>query len=298
MRTVTLENALLRAEIVPEIGAALARLDAIGAGAPVPVLRPFEFSGQLPRPNQLACIALLPWSNRLAGGFDCDGRSYRIAPNRAGDPYPIHGEGWLLPWQVDRQSATHVSLLLEQSGGAPFCYLARIDYALCGASLAVTLAVTNTGACALPFGLGLHPWMPRSAAATLRAPAGAVWLNGADRLPAQAVAVPAAWRFAQASGLPATPVDNVFAGWDGCADIDWPDRGITLRIEADVARYILYAPEGGDFFCFEPVDHLINAHNLPGGPVANGLTMLAPGQQLRRQFTFSVAQRERERAPC
>lgn len=296
MRTFALRNAFLSAEIVPDIGAALARLDALGTRAPVPVLRPFEFAGELPRPNQLACFPLLPWSNRLGGGFECDGRSYRIAPNRAGEPYPIHGEGWLLPWQVDQQSDTHLSLRLAQTGGAPFCYLARIDYRLCGASLAVTLEVTNTGACALPFGLGLHPWMPRSAGVTLRAHARAVWLNGADRLPAHAVAVPAGWRFDQPRALPATPVDNVFAGWDGSAEIAWPDRGVTLRIEADAACYILYAPEGGDFFCFEPVDHLIDAHNLPGGPVSNGLTMLAPGQQLRRQFTFSVAQQER--APC
>lgn len=288
MRTFALQNEFLSAEILPETGAGLARLDAISPDGPVPVLRPYTFAGGVPRPNQLACFPLVPWSNRLAGGFTCEGRSYRIAPNRDGDPYPIHGEGWLLPWQVEQQTGTRLSLLLDRTGGAPFSYLAKMEYALNAASLEVTLEVTNTGGCALPFGLGLHPWMPRSAGVSLRAPARQVWLSGADRLPAHAVPIPEAWRFDQPRGLPSTLVDNVFSGWDGAADIAWPDRGVRLRIEADASYYIVYAPEGGDFFCFEPVDHSINAHNLPGGATSNGLTMLAPGQRLFRRFKFIV----------
>lgn len=291
MHTITLRNEFLSAEILPEVGGGLARLDAIGALAPVPVLRPFAYSGSVPRPNQLACFPLVPWSNRLAGGFECDGHSYSIAPNREGDRYPIHGEGWLLPWRVEEQTATRLSLLLDRTGGTPFSYLARMEYALRGASLEVSLEVTNTGVRALPFGLGLHPWMPRSAGVTMRARASEVWLSGADRMPADCVPIPEAWRFDQPRALPATLVDNVFAGWDGSADIAWPDRGIALRIEADAAYYIMYVPEGGDFFCFEPVDHLINAHNMPGGPESNGLTMLAPQMRLRRHFKFIVDQR-------
>jgi aldose 1-epimerase len=288
MRTVVLRNEFLSAEILPDVGGGLARLDAIGARAPVPVLRPFTGAGSVPRPNQLACFPLVPWSNRLAGGFVCDGHRYSIAPNREGDQYPIHGEGWLLPWQVADHSGTRVSLLLDRTGGAPFSYLAKMEYALCGATLEVSLEVTNTGERALPFGLGLHPWMPRSAGVTMRAPASSVWLGGADCMPATAVPIPEMWCFDQPRALPATLIDNVFAGWDGCADIMWPDRGIALRIQANAAYYIVYAPKGGDFFCFEPVDHLINAHNMPSGPVCNGLTMLAPQQQMRRQFQFTV----------
>jgi aldose 1-epimerase len=289
MHTVTLRNEFLSAEILPEIGGALARLDYFAGGAaPVPVLRPFTLAGSLPRPNQLACFPLVPWSNRLAGGFTCDGRSYSIAPNREGDPYPIHGEGWLRPWQIDEQSLTRLALALDRRDGAPFSYQAKLEYTLCGAGIEVMLEVTNSGSCALPFGLGLHPWMPRSEQTTLRAHAREVWLSGADRLPAAPVPIPAPWRFDEPRALPGTPIDNVFGGWDGRAEIAWPDRGIKLRIASDATCYIVYAPEGADFFCFEPVDHLINAHNLPGGPERNGLTMLAPGQWLRRRFRFTV----------
>lgn len=51
---------------------------------------------------------------------------------------------------------------------------------------------------------------------------------------------------------------------------------------------MLYTPPGEDFFCFEPVDHPINAVNLPGGATAHGMTLLAPGERLTRRFAFTV----------
>ena len=93
--------------------------------------------------------------------------------------------------------------------------LAKMEYALCGASLEVTLEVTNTGGCALPFGLGLHPLMPRSAGVTLRAPAREVWLSGADRLPATPCRFPKRGVSTSRARLPATLGRQRIAGWDG-----------------------------------------------------------------------------------
>ncbi|MEX3820702.1 aldose 1-epimerase, partial [Paraburkholderia sp. BR14262] len=49
-----------------------------------------------------------------------------------------------------------------------------------------------------------------------------------------------------------------------------------------------YTPPGADFFCFEPVDHPINAVNLTGGGDAHGMTVLAHGERLVRRFSFTV----------
>jgi aldose 1-epimerase len=68
----------------------------------------------------------------------------------------------------------------------------------------------------------------------------------------------------------------------------WPNRRLSLTISADTDYYVLYAPAGKDFFCFEPVDHPINAVNLPGGGEAHGMTALAPGESLSREFRFTV----------
>lgn len=291
---IELRNGSLRAVVLPHAGGGLARLDwQVGAGAPVPVLRPAPDGVVWPQPGQLACFPLVPWSNRIAPeGFEFEGRRVTPPLTRDGEPCPIHGEGWVLPWQVESHDASSVVLSLYRRDGSPFAFTAHMAYALSENGLRVTLKVTNSGSHALPFGLGLHPWMPHPDEARLRAAANGVWLSGANKLPREHVAPPAAWDFSgyEPRPLPRDGVDNAFTGWDGRAEIDWPARKLRLRIEADMGYYILYVPPGKDFFCFEPVDHPINAFNLPGGASANGLTVLAPGQDLWRSVTFSVAE--------
>jgi aldose 1-epimerase len=194
---------------------------------------------------------------------------------------------------VQARSSSDVTLLLDRREGDPFSYIARLGYSLSGSALEVVLDVTNTGGTALPFGLGLHPWLPRRPGVTLRTHALGTWSRGPLGLPMEAIDVPAAWNFGSSRTLPEEHVDHVFRGWDGRAQVNWPDTGLGLEIEADMGYYILYAPVGADFFCFEPVDHAINAHNLPGGPAQNGLTVLAPGCTLARRVRFGVRAGER-----
>lgn len=293
MRRRLLRSARLVAEVMPEAGGGLARLDWLGDGStpPLSLLRgladnapPPPLQLPVPLPSQLACFPLLPWSNRMAPtGFEFEGRRHVPAPNRDGEPCPIHGDGWQQAWTVAAQSPDSVALTLARREAVPFAYEAALRYALQGDALAVELEVSNAGAVALPFGLGLHPWLPDPLGARLRAGARGAWLSGPDKLPARHVAVPHAWDFTDAAALPQGGVDNVFDGWDGVARVDWPGRGVGLSIEADMEYFILYVPPGRDFFCFEPVDHPINAHNLPGYP---GLTVLAPGAVLRRRVLF------------
>lgn len=285
LERLVLRNGSLLAEIVPQVGGALARLDWIASNAAQPLLRPLVPDvTDMPTTSQLACFPLLPWSNRMApSGFTFEGRRHVPAPNRAGEPCPIHGDAWQQAWQVARHDAPELTLTLTRPEAAPFSYHAQMRYALEGAALSIEVAVTNAGAESLPFGIGLHPWMPDPQGARLQAGASGVWLSGADKLPVERVAPPAAWRFDTAAALPPDGVDHVFDGWPGKARIDWPARAVALEIEADMDYFILYAPPGRDFFCFEPVDHPINAHNLPGQP---GLSVLAPGATLHRRCVF------------
>jgi len=285
LHRLTLRNDSLLAQVVPAIGGGLARLDWIGGGVQGPLLRalPDEIDG-LPLPGQLACFPLLPWSNRMApDGFAFKGKQYVPAPNRAGEPCPIHGDGWQQAWEVVAQHASSLTLALERPDASPFAYRAQLRYTLDGAALVVELSVRNEGKAALPFGLGLHPWMPDPQGAFLQAGANGVWMAGADKLPLRREAVPAYWRFDRLRQLPWNGVDNAFEGWNGAARIVWPRRGVALQVQADMDYFILYVPPGRDFFCFEPVDHPINAHNLPGYP---GLSVLAPGATLNRRCVF------------
>ncbi len=290
MQLVTLRNAHLQAQVLPAVGAGLARLDILRGGAPRALLRGLEPGGGAPIASQLACFPLVPWSNRIGtAGFEFEGRRIDLVPNRVGEPCPIHGEGWQQPWRVTANTDASVELILDRRGGFPFAYEAQLRYALDGPALDVRLEVRNCGDATLPFGLGLHPWMPRSEGVMLRAAALSTWRRGADGLPVEQIAIPEGWDFSSLRGLPADGIDNVFSGWDGVAEMVWPESGQRLLISADMGYYIVYTRPGADFFCFEPVDHMINAHNLEGGPALHGLSLLASGQSLVRSVRFDAS---------
>lgn len=288
-----LNHAHLRAQILPEAGGALASLDYCKDVNRIPLMRPFESpsapSSQGPDPNRLACYPLLPWSNRIAhGGFEVDGHRITLAANRDDDPYPIHGSGWQRAWHVLSHDDREARLVLDERAADAYSYHATLHYLLHEDALEVALEVTNTGPRTLPFGLGLHPFFPRHRDTTLQAPAAQVWLNdGHSPLPVERVDVPPSWNFDHARLLP-DGLNHGFQAWRGGAVIGWPSHRLRLQVEADVDAFVLYTPPGEDFFCFEPVDHAINAVHLPGGAAANGMTLLAPGSSLARRFAFRV----------
>jgi aldose 1-epimerase len=286
---ITLANAQLRLDIAPALGGGITRFDWRSDGALVPIFRPCASVNEHTDPNELACYPLLPYSNRIGGSqFQFSGRCVDIARNRPGEPLPIHGDGWLGAWDTVAESSTQVRLSLDHSQGSPYSFRASQIFTLDDCTLTIALSIENTGRETLPFGLGLHPFLTREADTELSAAADGLWLCGDDHLPVRHVPAPAAWQFGVAYPMPRDMVNNAFTGWSGRSSVMWPKRRLSLTISADTDYYVLYAPKGGDFFCFEPVDHPINAVNLPGGGEAHGMTALAPGESLSREFRFTV----------
>ena len=294
LSVLVIENATLSLQILPEAGGGIASFDWHGRTEPIPLMRPFELPPKSQHheidPNQLACYPLLPWSNRITeGGFDIDGRWIALPLNREEEPWPIHGSGWQRAWQVQSHTPHEIQLSLRESSAEAYCYEATLHYVLHDDALQVDLAVTNTGTAAMPFGLGLHPYFPRHGEVSLLAPASHVWINdGQSPIPVDRVAVPPSWDFRNERALPNGGVDNAFYAWNGEAVIHWSALQLGLRIKAEADAFVLYTPADKDFFCFEPVDHPINAVHLPGGAAANGMTILLPQATLRRRFVFSL----------
>jgi aldose 1-epimerase len=289
-----IRNATLSLQVLAEAGGGIAGFDWHGRDKPIPLMRRLEpIPGTAEHrvdPRQLSCFPLVPWSNRISdGGFTVDGRRVALQPNCEGEPWPIHGDGWQRAWQVESHTAHELLLSLQSASAAAYCYAATMRYALLDDALQVDLAVTNTGPAAMPFGLGLHPYFNRHGDVRLLAPAPGVWLNdGRTPLPTACVDVPADWDFRTERALPEHGIDNAFQAWDGEAAIHWPALRLGLRIDAEASAFVLYTPPDEDFFCFEPVDHPIDAVHLPGGAVENGMTMLSPHATLRRRFVFAV----------
>lgn len=232
-------------------------------------------------PLDLACFPLVPYANRIGHGrFVWEGREVLLAPNMAGDPSPLHGDGWLSAWSVAEAAADRIVLDLRHEAGAwPWSYLARQTIRADPGGVRFELAVTNLAAEAMPVGLGYHPYFPGRATARLRADVQAVWLTDEALLPTRLGPADAFGDWAAGAPL-AKPalIDNCHTGWTGLAEIDLADRGLKVRVSASSSLHWLhvFSPPGQDFFAVEPVSHRPDALNTEA-PMSEGVILLPPG---------------------
>lgn len=268
---ISIQDTLTRLTVAPAIGGSLVAWTRLADG--LELLRPCAPGAEGPR--QLACYPLAPWSNRIAnGGFECPHGWLALSPNASNDPLPIHGSAWQQPWEVLEHSAAHLVLRLDSQ--LPFAYRAEQHISLHDGQLNIELKVTHLAEHACWHGLGLHPYLPRTAATRLQAHAQQAWLCDEGRLPTELVELPSAWDFRQGKALPDDLVDNGFTGWDGQALITQADLGYQLEVRATGSEFfLLFCPADKPFFCIEPVSHPVNAHHLPGRP---GLRLLEKGE--------------------
>lgn len=290
----TLESAELRAVVLPGCGGALAELSlAAPGGERQSLLRPLPPPWRDPDPVDSACFPLVPWSNRISqGGFQTPAGWVALAPNRSGEALPIHGDGWLLTWQVESHAPTRAVLLLDRRRASPYAYTARLEYSLAGRRLSMKLSVTHDRDDALPYGLGFHPWFPYTPGTRLRAVAEGMWEEDSIHLPGAFVRVPEWLDFAAGKPVADRWVNNGFAGWDGRAELSWPETSASLKLACHgAAHYVLYHPPGAGFICFEPVTHPIDAFHLPPPHEGEGLAWLERGKTLELECTLTASTR-------
>ncbi len=272
--------------VVTTAGGAIWRLDALSTeGAKIPLLRSPP-SGPARDALHAACFPFVPFGNRVAGNsFRFRDKTYRLEPNTARDPHYLHGDGWLGQWSVLDHEPHRVRLGFAYNGSV-YRYEAQQTFAADARGLTATLAVTNMADDLLPFGVGWHPFLPLGPQTTLKASATSYWTEGAGFLPDAQKPIPTELDFSAPRDIPRHWVNGTFEGWDGRARIDWPERGISLVISTipTLSRYVIFVSDktfdpayAGDFFCFEPMSHTANGHNLAD---LGCLTALAPGESL------------------
>jgi galactose mutarotase-like enzyme len=134
----------------------------------------------------MASFPLVPFGNRVAGNaMSFDGRDYRFRPNSPGPLY-LHGDGWLALWEIEGEEPQCVRLGFSRIADdvSPYSYQARQEIGISGNTLVLDLSVTNRGEAALPFGLGHHPFFPRTPKTRLTAGAQVFWSERDGHLPA------------------------------------------------------------------------------------------------------------------
>lgn len=283
-RALILGDGIAEVVIHPHLGASIG--DYL---APHPVLK----TGGAGRDGAfgLGCQVLAPFANRISGGgFTLNERVHPLAPNVAGEPYPIHGNAFQSAWMVVEATPNTVRLSLVSHGPGDFRYRADLSYRLDRGALGAAISLTNTADFPLPFGLGFHPWFVRTPAARLRFGASGYWTELPDHLPDSFVPSVGTSGFGRGSSepLPTDWINRAFAGWAGAAELLWPERGSGIRLAArGLGVLMVYSPgASADFICLEPVSHTVDAHNRSGrGVVAPSI--LAPGQSLSAEMTIT-----------
>ncbi|HZU26294.1 MAG TPA: aldose 1-epimerase [Bryobacteraceae bacterium] len=256
------------------------------------------------KPVMLGNIFLAPWANRLdSEGYWANGKRFTLNPGLANyqhDPngLPIHG---LLrhtsAWQVtgmraDEAGAEVTSGLQfwrypEFMAQFPFAHELEMTYRLANGALEVRTVVANVGSEPMPLSLGYHPYFTIADAPrdewTVQIPA-AEHVSLSDRL------IPTGERSPREDrgpfSLRGRALDDVYTALEH--DTDFFVRGhrqqIALRYGARYAVAVVYAPQGKDFICFEPMTGPTNAFNLAHEGVWKDVQTIPPGGRWEESF--------------
>lgn len=211
---------------------------------------------------------LYPWANRLgANTYEAEGKRITLTDGEYGvrtDPngLPIHGVLAAFPnWRVTHESGHELTGEVdfttdeELLASFPFPHRLSLKIALFGRILRLRVAVTPTGAFAVPLCFGFHPYLqlpgvPRDQW-VIETPAMRHLTLNAKGLPTGDAVVQPALR---------EPLgDRIFDdGYDQVADgsvfaVSGSDRRIEVHFEEGYSAAQIFAPPGESVVCFEPM---------------------------------------------
>ena len=296
-KLVTLRRGDLSLCLCPIAGGSIASFRLSTPTGEVDLLRPSS-ERALADNNALdsACYPLVPFSNRIENGrLRFGDREYHLTPNFPDHPHPLHGHACWRSWELAATDGVTATLAFAYQGpDYPSAYRSELRFGLLDDGLECELSVKNTGPEAMPAGIGFHPFFPKTPCTKIRVPLGGMWLLRPDGIPHGRGAVPPEWDFGELRELGSVVLDHCFSGWDRTARIEWPKRGLAVRMTATppFGHAVIYTPAGQDFFCVEPVSNANDAFNMAARGVPDtGTVVLAPGEVLAGAMRLAVERR-------
>jgi aldose 1-epimerase len=248
-----------------------------------------------------------PWANRLdQDAFYANGHKYTLNPNLGNigrDPFhhPIHGFLSYVPWTVtavgaDRNDAW-VSSKLEfwkhpdWIAQFPFAHNLVMTYRLREGALEVHLIVENLANDPMPLSFGFHPYFtvhdaPRDAWTVHVAASDHVLLS--DQLIPTGKVEPSS--VPDPYPLDSGQLDDVFSAlqWDSKGLATFWVQGAKQRVSVvygpNYPVAVVYAPQGKDFICFEPMAAVTNAMNLAHAGLYANMPYVPAGGRWEESF--------------
>jgi len=279
----------LRLTLSPSIGGSISAVEWIGEEGVRPILR--KCHSGLEKVLDAASFPLVPYVNRIRDGrFTFRGHEVVLAPNMAGDPSPLHGQGWLGQWKVGASDEGYAELSFQHEAAEwPWSYEARQEFELDEGGFSASLTCRNRSAEPMPCGLGQHPYFPCGPQTRIATMVSDAWTIDARVLPVDRV--PAEGRYDLSNRLICgQDLDNGFGGWGGEARMTDPDWPYEVRLTSPDAHFFqLYSPGAGGIFVAEPVTHANAALNAPEEQwPALGMRVLAPGEEMKLGMRIDV----------
>ena len=285
----TLAAGPLRLTLSPRIGGSIARFDLVRGEERFPILRGCE--GASEDALAMGSFPLVPYVNRIRGGeFGFRGRLVTIAPNMAGDPSPLHGQGWLGSWDVAEVRSDGAVLRFEHEAGEwPWTYAAEQRFRLSEHGMELSLSCTNRSGEPMPCGLGQHPYFHCGQGTRIETQVSDVWLIDELVLPTDKVPAEGRYDLSNAA-VCGRGLDHGFDGWRGSARLTDPDWPFELVMSSPDARFFqLYSPPASGIFVAEPVTHANAAMNAPEEEWAElGMRILDPGESMSLMMRLEV----------
>ena len=283
--------------LAPDVGGSIAAFTIDHRGKPRDLMRPASATALAERePRGMASFPMIPFCGRIAHArFSFGGDSFELARNFGDSPHAIHGNAWQRAWRVASHADDKVVLALDHDPSDrakewPFRYAATQTFALTPDALTITTEVVNRDTRPMPLSFGHHPYFPIRPEARIAARVTHFWDSDATMIPTRRAAVPDAFDLAAGRALKELNLDTCFAGWSRTAELEWPDRGLALAIEADAAfgHFVVYTPPERTYFCAEPQSAAPDAVNLAArGNPESRLIVLAPGKAAGGRVRFA-----------
>jgi len=275
---------------------------------------PYKGLAEFARAPRLCGVPFLgPWANRLDGdAYWANGKRYLLNPELGGlrrdaNGKPIHGliafsPAWTLEAAGSDERFAYATSRLdfwkhpEMMAQFPFAHTIAMTCRLAAGALEVETTLENLSADPMPVAIGYHPYFRLHDAPRAR---WKVHLAARSRAVLDDLVIPTGElrpvAFADPHSLAAGPLDDVFTdlvrGPDGQA-VFWV-QGERERIEVAYGpKYsvaVVYAPEGRDFICFEPMAALTNAFNLAHAGLYRELQSIPPGARWQESFRISAS---------
>ncbi|MEM6312312.1 MAG: hypothetical protein AAF754_19995 [Pseudomonadota bacterium] len=255
---IQLSNQTVRMFIHPEAGAVIRGCEFWDGKTWQPFLAPpwGEVSSD---PTTSSFFTMLPWCNRLStGNVAARSGDLSVPQTWHTTPMPVHGTGWLRPWQVVAHSPKSLELEIDDDFG-PYSYAGKLRISLHQLGFRISAQVTNNGTVPLPFGVGFHPYFVRDRATILKIAADSIALTGSNGLPKRYFQWPKPREHSVHIGKRLRAVSAFFEGAQRAA-IFAQNCDTMFQLSVDkAAGFLVWAQRGKEYFCVEPMSHQIDA---------------------------------------